>query len=182
MSTAENLKVTNAEFCELPEGPPYYQLIDGVVHMSPSPLFYHQQLAGRLYRLIWTHLERNPIGELAIAPVGVFLTDFDTYQPDLLFVSEENRDRIGEDGVHGAPDLVVEILSPSTRKLDEGFKRKTYAACGVREYWIVDPDSKRVEVFDFRSSPETPRLTLEATDILESPLFPGLTIPLDRVF
>ena len=149
--------------------------------MSPAPRFFHQNIIAKLMSHLGQYLREHPLGVCVPAPVDVFFTDTNTYQPDIVFVSEERRSRIQEDGVHGAPDLVVEVLSKGTRKLDEGFKKKVYAACGVTEYWITDPDPAEVQVFHLQSSVEVPDRTLGRDAELATELLPGLTIPLAEV-
>jgi len=182
MSTAENLKITVSDYREMPEGPPYYQLIDGELHMSPSPRSYHQQIIAKLSTQLGSFLEDHAVGVYYPAPIDVFLTDTNVYQPDLLFVSKDRLPMVKKDGVHGAPDLVVEVLSPSTKKFDLGFKKKVYAVAGVVEYWIVDPDACQVKVFHLRASADHPDRTLTGGDTLSSDLLPDLEIDLEKVF
>src|SRR5690606_17683419 len=128
----------------LPEGT-LGQLIENQLVMSPSPTDNHQKVLNRINFLILKYLEDNPSGELRIAPYDVHLDDENVFQPDLIFIKNENLSKIEQNGFHGAPDVVIELLSPSTSKYDLGQKKAGYERHGVKEYWIVDPDSKDVK-------------------------------------
>ncbi len=121
------------------------ELINGeVVAMSPRPVFNHGSIAGNLYALFWNYLRGRTCTAI---PDGtdLFLSEKDRFVPDMMVVCD--RSKIQHDGVHGAPDLVVEVLSPSTAKRDRTYKKDAYAKSGVREYWLVNPADKSVEVY-----------------------------------
>jgi Uma2 family endonuclease len=174
--------LTVADYRELPEGPPYFQLIEGDLFMSPSPNLFHQRILRRIFFALAKYLEAHPTGEAIFAPSDVFLSDLNAYQPDLYFVSNARKSIFTEQGVEGAPDLVVEILSPKTARLDKGVKRQVYARTGVEELWIVDPESKTVEVYRFAESVDEPAGTYAGRQKFASPLFPGLQISVARIF
>src|ERR1700761_1524574 len=121
--------MTASEFFSLPEGPPYFQLLGGDLYMARSPRRYHQKLIVRLVGILQAYLERHPIGEIYVAPSDVVFTPDTILNPDIYFVSHERAGILTEQGAEGAPDLVVEVLSPSTAKLDVGRKREVYAEC-----------------------------------------------------
>ena len=150
--------------------------------MSPSPNWFHQEILTNLARIFLRHLEKKPIGKIYFAPLDTFLTDLNVYQPDVVFVSNERKGILKEDGVNGAPDFVVEILSPRTAKYDRGAKRDIYARTGVEELWIVDPELKTIEVFRFAESANAPVATYNTKQKFTSPIFPGLTISVADVF
>lgn len=131
-------------FKSLPEGTPA-QLIKNNIIMSPSPLFKHQKTVGKLYRQIEDFVEANDLGQTIIAPMDVYFDKENIFEPDIFFISNQNSQIIGEDGIYGAPDLVIEILSPSTARLDQEDKKEAYEHYGVKEYWIVDPNTKLAE-------------------------------------
>jgi Uma2 family endonuclease len=137
---------TAADYARLPEGTPI-QLIDGEFIMSPSPVRKHQKTIGKLHLQLGLLVERKRLGEVYIAPFDVHVSRNDVYQPDLLFVSNEHLDYFEENGVHGPPDLVIEVLSPSTAGFDLLLKKDGYEKFGVREYWIVDPMEQSIETF-----------------------------------
>ena len=134
--------ITRSDFEEMPEGPPYYQLIEGQLVMSPSPFTRHQRIVARLLALLTDHIEKFQLGEVFVAPLDVFLNDLNVYQPDLVFVSKTRTAHVTERGIEGVPDLCVEVLSKSTQKYDLTTKRKVYAQSGFKHYWVVDPDAK----------------------------------------
>lgn len=150
--------------------------------MAPSPGSYHQDIVGRIYRLIANHLDVHPIGKIYIAPLDVYLSDINVYQPDLLFIRKENLGIVEEHGVEGAPDLVVEVLSKTSEKYDLGPKRSVYARTGVEELWIIDPTKRTLALYRLAENRETPVATYKAKQKLTSELFPELTIDLAAVF
>src|SRR5262249_18851613 len=140
---------TIEDYRQLPEGPPYYQLIEGDLLMSPSPNRFHQDVLGNLHFLIRKYLEKHPVGSVHLAPSDVQLTEINVYQPDLYYVSKARRRVLTSQGAKGAPNLVIEILSPKAAKLDRGIKRRVYARTGVEEMWILDQETKRIDVYRF---------------------------------
>lgn len=182
---SETLKIkpiTASYYRELPEGPPYYQLIDGNLEMTPAPNSYHQIVARNLNRALDRYIADRDLGDLFFAPIDLYLADINVFQPDFIFMAIDSQAHIKKDGIHGGPELVIEILSPSTAKFDLGHKKSVYARCGVLEYWIVDPETRSVTVFDFEKSAEEPSAKLEETSALTSSLFPGLEISLADIF
>lgn len=138
----------------MPDDGNRYEFIGGRLYMTPAPVIRHQRISGRLHSALLRVLEHPGHGEVFYAPVLVeFPGTGDRVQPDILFVSHERRGIIAEKAVLGAPDLVVEILSPSTAHRDRGIKLDLYARCGVREYWIVDPTEDVVDAWRFGDDP-----------------------------
>jgi Uma2 family endonuclease len=174
--------VTADFYRQMPQGPPYYQLIEGNLIMSPSANFYHQKIAGRLYHYLETYLEDHPVGEAVIAPSDVFLDDINVFQPDLYYVRNENRHVLTEEGAKGAPDLVVEIVSPSTSSRDRNEKRLVYARASVGEMWIIDPVARQIEVYLLAKGLNASPATIREPDPFSPALFPGLTIETARLF
>jgi Uma2 family endonuclease len=166
----------------MPEGPPYYQLIEGDLIMSPSANFYHQKIVGRLLHFIETYLEGHPLGEVVIALSDVFLDDINVFQPDLYYVTNENRHVLVDEGAKGAPDLVVEIISPSTSSRDRNEKRRVYARAGVAEMWIIDPDARQLEVHPLVRGLNASPAVIREPELFSPALFPGLTIETTRLF
>jgi Uma2 family endonuclease len=124
------------------------EVINNVLYMSPSPLFNHQHLATELSGHIWTHLKKTKTGLLLLAPLDVYLEEhISAVQPDLLYVSNKNKGIIKEDGyIHGAPDLIIEILS-TNEKRDRTLKKDLYEKAGVKEYFMIDPKTKMAEAY-----------------------------------
>jgi Uma2 family endonuclease len=150
--------------------------------MAPAPNRYHQEIASNLEYLLRDYVEKNPIGKLYHAPFDVFLGEFDVFQPDVIFVSNERRSVLTEAGAEGAPDFVVEILSPKTARLDRDNKRQIYAKSGVRELWLIVPETRKIEVFLLAENATDPSATYGEHDNFESALFPGLIFDAARIF
>lgn len=133
------------------------ELIDGqLVAMSPRPVWNHVSAAGNIYNIFFQYLKGKSCTPVPDG-LDLFLTEKDHFVPDMMVVCDPSK--LQNDGVHGAPDLVVEVLSPSTAKNDRGYKKEVYSQCGVREYWIVDVANRMVEVY----LPEGGQLTLHET-------------------
>jgi Uma2 family endonuclease len=137
---------TYTDYLQLP-GEERYEIISGELFLAPAPGERHQAVSRNLGFLLWQHVRERKLGEVYYAPLDVVLSDTDVVQPDLVFVSEERRHLIRAEGLFGAPDLVVEILSPATRERDLGPKMHLYFRSGVREYWVVDPEEQAVLVY-----------------------------------
>lgn len=128
-------------FESLPEGT-LAQLINNQLVMSPAPSFTHQKVSMDISGRIHAFLEKNPIGMVLAAPFDVYLNRRNAFQPDIIFIGKEKMHQIKENGLHGAPDIAIEILSPQTAKYDLEDKMQVYAQKGVQEYWIIEPHEK----------------------------------------
>ena len=147
MADMVQTRMTSAEYRELPETSQIEELIDGELIVSPTPLDIHQHIAGSMFIFLSSVLKT---GALRFAPTGIHFEDGYDLEPDILWISPDNDHCVLEPKGrywHGAPDLVVEILSPTTAYRDRGIKYDTYEKHGVREYWLVDPESKFMEVY-----------------------------------
>jgi Uma2 family endonuclease len=174
--------LTMYDYRQVPPGGPRYQLIEGEMHMTPAPNRFHQHIVGRIHLMIAHYLETHPIGWVYVSPFDVVLTDVNVYQPDVLFVADKHRAVLTDAGAEGAPDLVVEILSPATARHDTGVKREVYARTGVAELWIIDPDTRRFLVYRLQEDRETPIATYDDQAIFATPLLPGLNVDTAWVF
>jgi len=139
-------KKTIADYEALPEGSPY-QLIEGELIISPAPGFEHFRSSKRVFLKLYRLIEDAGKGEVIYAPVDLYLDEENAYQPDIMVVLKGSKARITRKGVYGPPDVVVEILSPSTAYYDLRVKKKVYERAGVREYWIVDPMERSLEIY-----------------------------------
>ena len=137
---------TCADYALLPEGAPY-QLIGGKLIMTPAPTTYHQGISMRLEVKLATFVIEKDLGMVYDAPVDVYLEETENYQPDIIYISKDMLHIIEPAMVKGAPDLIIEILSPSTAYYDLREKFKVYARHGVKEYWIVDPHEQSIEIY-----------------------------------
>jgi Uma2 family endonuclease len=178
------VKLTYDDFLLFPDDGKRHELIDGEHYVTPSPNIRHQTILGNLHFLMRAWLEQHPVGRVFMAPLDVVFTQFDVVEPDLLFVSGHRAAEIlTAKHVTGAPDIVVEIGSPSTRKRDETIKRRLYERSGVSEYWVVDPDLDVVRVYRNREGrfDRPVELRADAGDVLTSPHLDGLEMPLGRI-
>jgi Uma2 family endonuclease len=189
MSGSEEMKPTGVkltwdDYVLFPEDGMRHELIDGEHYVTPAPFLRHQEIVGRLHLAIGMYLMSHPIGRVFVAPLDVILSKFDVVEPDLLYVSNERAPELLKDWVRGAPDLVIEVGSESTRKRDETIKRALYERVGVIEYWIVDPEIDVVRIYrradDRFGRPAEP--SRRAGDVLTTELLPGLDIALDAIF
>jgi Uma2 family endonuclease len=130
----------------LPEGT-RVQLINNKLIMSPAPLYVHFSIEKAIFRQLDLFVEKHKLGEVVFAPVDVYLDNENVYQPDIFFISNERKGIIKKDGIHGAPDLVIEILSPSNKRDDTVKKKEVYQKAGVKEYWYLDPETKTATGF-----------------------------------
>ncbi len=174
--------ITRHEYALIPVGAPNYQLIEGDLVMAPSPSTFHQDILLNLAGLLRDYLAAHPVGKIYIAPLDTYLSDINVYQPDLLFIRQENSGIIEEHGIEGAPDLAVEILSKSSAKYDLGPKRSVYARTGVEELWIIDPAKRTLALYRLSENADTPAATYRAKQKFTSTLLPGLSIDLAAVF
>lgn len=181
-----NIRFTYQDYQSLPESMTgHYELLDGDIVMVPSPTTAHQRACRNFGFLLFRFIRERGVGEIFFAPVDVVFgkgKDREVVEPDLVFITKARQDIVTEKEIVGAPDLVVEVLSPGTEERDRGYKKVLYGRYGVREYWIVDPGNASVEVY----RPDATGFTLAGRygcgETLTSALFPGLQIALDEVF
>ena len=164
---------------DLPEGGPRMEILEGELVVSPSPNWRHQWIVGELFVALRAHVRARGLGQVALAPMDVIFDPHNVAEPDVLYIATERLD-IVRDRVWGAPDLCVEVLSPSSVTRDRQAKRAVYARFGVREYWIVDPDARVAEVYAGTDLPLT--ATYAVAERLRSPLLPDLDLPLVSIF
>ncbi|MEM1093856.1 MAG: Uma2 family endonuclease [Bacteroidota bacterium] len=178
------IRLTYEDYCALPEDGKRYEIIDGDLFMSPAPSFWHQRFVARLMIALGRYLGEHPMGEVVGSPLDVILDDENIVQPDLVFISQAKSHLIAKRGLEGAPDLVVEVLSPSNRRRDEVVKRGLYEKHGVEEYWMVDSEADTVRVYRLTDHGyvEAIVLTAAAGDVLTSPMLPGFVLPLEKLF
>ena len=175
-------RLTYPELRLMPDDGKRYELIDGEVFVTPSPSEKHQRVLGNLFLSISNHIKTRHVGRVYIAPFDVVFGEKTALQPDLLFVSAKRLGIIGPEYVLGAPDLVVEVLSPYRQTYDRVTKLEQYALHGVAEYWVVDPIAESVEVNVLVGSRYELKGTFVEDDILQSPLLPGWEIPVGNLF
>jgi len=138
-----NKKATVEDYKKLPEGVPV-ELIGGYLVKEPSPEYLHQRVSMYLSSGMHQFVKQQDLGEVLAAPMDVYLDEENVFQPDILFISKENLSLIEKDGIHGPPDIVIEILSPSNAYHDVSTKLRIYEKYEVKEYFIADPASRDV--------------------------------------
>ena len=176
------VKLTYEDYCAAPADK-RYELLDGELVMVPAPNIKHQTVQLKLATRLDLFIEDRRLGTLLTAACDVMLSDTDVVQPDLLFVSQEREHLLsGGQKVQGAPDLVVEILSPSTAEQDRGEKRALYGKYGVTEYWLVDPVAETVQIHRLQGEVLLPTRTFGREETLRSPLLTGLELHLNDIF
>lgn len=180
-ATIEKKKHTYEDYLKTPEDK-RYELIEGELIMTPSPVPYHQRIVMNIGFGLDEFIKKHTLGKLFLAPCDVYLDDENVFEPDVLFISKERADIIGEKNIQGAPDLVAEVISEGTAYRDLVKKKKLYAQFGVKEYWIVDPWEKTVEIFGNKDKVFVLEKTYTQNDTLESTIIGGLKIKLSDIF
>lgn len=165
---------------KLPEGT-LAELIDGVIFMTPGPRVPHQRVVLNLALELTAPVRENGLGEILVSPMDVHLPSGDIVEPDLVVVRRENEALI-QDWVRGAPDLLIEVLSPSHPERDPIVKRDPYARNGVREYWIVDPSDHSVQIFRLVEDRYKPSGYRRESQTLITDLLPGLALAVEKLF
>ena len=170
------------EYLELPDDGKRYEILKGRLEMTPAPSTRHQDISRNLGTILWDYVRRHDLGKVYYAPVDVIFNQVNVVQPDLIYVSKERSELIKDAGVFGAPDMIIEIQSPGTLHVDAKRKKEIYERFGVREYWIVDPGEKRVEVFLLHGGRYCLKGVFTEQDNIECSTIKGLSVPLSEVF
>jgi Uma2 family endonuclease len=178
MAVRRNIRFKAEDIWDTPDDGNRYEVIDGALFVTPPPGWGHQRGLGKLYIRVGSHVYALDLGEVVQAPVGVVLDDENGVEPDLVFVAKERLHIITERGVFGAPDLVVEVLSPRTRSRDLGSKKRRYAAAGIPHYWVLDPRPRTLTAFRLATDGYEENGKFGPGDIFCLDLFPGLEIPI----
>jgi Uma2 family endonuclease len=173
-------KLTYADLVATPEDGKRYEIIDGKLYVNGSPSTYHQQVSGRLLYQLYTKVELTGRGWVIQARIDVLLGVNDIVDPDLIVILQAHHAIIKEPNIQGVPDLIVEILSPSTRNVDRGEKRRLYERYGVPEYWLVDPDTHTVEQLVLER--EGYGLARSCREAIELAVLPDVRVDLTQVW
>jgi Uma2 family endonuclease len=173
---------TYEDYVALPEDGNRYEIIDEVIYMTASPNKSHQKSANILNVHLMIHVYYAQKGEVFIAPFDVTLPSGTTVQPDIMVVLNANSAIAQENGIVGAPDLLVEVASPSTKTYDRTTKKQTYEQNGVREYWIVDPVKQEVEIFELQNGAYVSLGTFKGKNLVPSQIVPGFPIRVEQFF
>jgi Uma2 family endonuclease len=184
MSTQVEPLLTINDLDAMPDDSNRYEIIEGELFVSRAPSLIHQRVSGNLFVTFRTYLDYNPIGEVLATP-GIIFSDFNGVIPDLVFINYEQRDEIASgDRINGAPELVVEILSPGAEneRRDRIAKRQLYGRYGVKEYWVVNPYKRTVEVYLLEGQTLKLQATYTEQDELASTVLPGFTCKVESIF
>jgi Uma2 family endonuclease len=176
------IPLTYEDYAAMPNDGRRLELIDGDFEMNPAPSTRHQTVSRRLQYELMSSIEETGLGQVFDAPLDLILSDTNVVQPDLCIVSRAQEHLITARGVEGPPDVVVEILSPSTSTMDRRVKRGLYARFGIGEYWLVDPDVGYLELFQLSEATYTLLQRFDKASFLETPSFPDVRISMAKVF
>ncbi len=175
-------KYTYEDYLNLPDDGNRYEIINGDLIMTASPVTSHQKISIFLSTEIQVYVTKENIGFVFYSPYDVIFDDKNIYQPDILFISKENKNIITEENIKGSPDLIVEILSPSTAYYDLFEKKEVYEKFGVKEYWIVDPQKHWIEIYTLKQNKYVLFNRTEKKGKVKSSLFKKLDIDASKLF
>jgi Uma2 family endonuclease len=175
-------KLGYEDFWSVPDDGNRYEIIDGKLYVTPAPGMPHQIVSNRLQFFLNRHIEGKRLGHVFSAPTAVILGAHRQVQPDLVFLGKDRLRAVSQKEIQGAPDLAVEILSPTTKKTDRLIKASAYADSGISWYWIVDPDAQTLEEYRLAAGRYELVRRWEESETFEPALFPGLCIALADLF
>src|SRR5262249_25014427 len=158
----------------MPDDGRRYELHEGQLIMTPAPNTRHQEISANLFLALRRHVDARGLGTVLYAPLDVILSDTTVVQPDIVFIANDRRAAISQRGIEGAPTLVVEILSPSTTRVDREIKRRLYGIHGVPFFWLVDPDTRAIEVYALEHDAYRLKLSATGSEPVDLPPFNGL--------
>lgn len=174
-------KFTYNDYLLMPEDK-RYELIEGEFYMVPVPDFTHQSVLRNMGFILWKFVKDKDLGIVLYAPFDIVFSEENVLQPDIIFLSKERLNLMTEKNLQGPPDIVVEILSPSSRERDRLIKKRIYADYGVREYWMVDTRVRSIEVLTLKEKGFETNGIFFLEDQLSSPLFSDLKMDMKEVF
>lgn len=183
MGLAQEIVLTAEDFFETPEDGNLYELLEGRMSVNPPPVPRHQRVVTLIGWRVGPWVETRKLGKWFQSPCGVVLSEFTVLQPDAFFIRQERlTELVQEKAIHGAPDLVVEVLSPGTARRDRTVKRQIYAAHGVREYWLISPDVEGVAVLALEGGAYLEVDLVSGDRLLPSLVLPGLPVKASEFF
>ncbi len=184
MTSIAERKITVTEFLDMDFEEGYiYELINGVIMRRTSPNLDHQDVSMALSAILRTFVKTHNLGKVYAAPTDVYLTEFDLVVPDLVFVLKANSSILYEKRcIVGVPDLIIEILSKGTQKTDKNDKMKLYKKHGVKEYWMINPRSQSVEIYEWQNGDYELVFSAEETGEITSTVLENFTIDIAQFF
>lgn len=174
--------LTYDDYCLLPNDRNRYEILDGELSVTPAPATKHQTALGNLYRFLANYVVANQVGKLFIAPTDLILASTTVVQPDLIFIGNDRRHIVTERAIEGPPTLVIEILSPTTHRIDRVTKAQLYAKHNVSNYWLIDPDQRTLEAYELVLDHYDLAAGARDADVFAPSLFPGLSIQLSDLW
>lgn len=180
----QKIVLTYDDYLHLPNDGRRYEILEGEIFVSPSPVTKHRRISRNLLALLHQHVRQHKLGEVLSAPTDVILSRTNVVQPDLLFISKSRAKILMEKNIQGAPDLMVEILSETSEEQDRTAKKQIYARHGVKEYWLIDPDRETLEVHKLEKTERVFRhtATYQRDESFQSAFFPSLKIKLSELW
>lgn len=172
----EPIRLTYADLADTPQDGRRYEILEGNLFMGPSPTSRHQRIVGRLFYLLTQFVQSRNLGEVFIAPLDVELEEFTIVEPDVIYVSNSNKSIVLESHIRGIPELVVEVLSASSKTRDLREKRNIYSKCHVPHYWIVDPDERALWEFVLVGDAYAQQSEVRGNDVFRPALFGDLEL------
>lgn len=172
----EKLVLTYQAYLKMPDDRTRKEIIGGELYVTAAPSPLHQRVVVRLTSILGVHVRERGLGEVLVSPIDVVLSQTDVVQPDIVFIATANRHIVGDAAIHGAPDLVIEVLSPATFRLDRQRKFDLYGHAGISEYWIVDADSQAVEIYRLRQGAYHLERRLTEDEEVRTDLLPELVL------
>jgi Uma2 family endonuclease len=159
-----------------------FELLNGQIYFMASPKPSHQRISLRLSYFLAACVIPNNLGEIFTAPMDVVFTEYDTFQPDLLFITKERLNIIGENKIEGSPDLVVEILSPSNDANEMSYKRHIYESKGVKEYWLINVEKQMLTLYKQIDNELRWQKDIQKNEVLKSEIIQGFELELSNIF
>ena len=178
----QRVVLTYEDYAQLPNDGRRYEIHDGELSVTPAPGTPHQRISGNLSDILRSHVKQRGAGEVLYAPVDVILADTTVVQPDLIYVDPDRQGAVAVRGIEGAPTLVVEIISPSTPRIDRITKLQLYAKYRVPYYWIVDPDARTIETYELVADGYRLVITARGAAPVSLPPFPDLAFVPDSIW
>ena len=173
---------TYEDYVAIPDDGKRYEVVDGVLFMTPTSDIAHQEIVGEIFAHLRNYAKLKGMGRVFVAPVDVRLNASTIVQPDVLVILNTHLERIAEKRILGAPDLVVEVASPATREHDRYKKRNAYALAGVPEYWIIDPTERNVEVLILEAGMYHSSGIFQGQQCIPSKIAAGFPVPVEQFF
>jgi len=180
-SITDRKKITYADYLKIDDNN-RYEIFNGELCMVPAPSTSHQSISRNLEFLIWNFVKQKGLGNVFDAPIDIVFDDDEVFQPDIVFIKSENQSIVGKNAIQGVPDLIVEIVSPSSTFYDTVEKKEVYGKYGVKEYWLVFPDEKVIEIFILGKEGYLEFCKSKKEGIVKSKILEGLEINSKDVF